>query len=210
MPQRGRPRGFDADAALERAVEVFWRQGYEGASVSDLTAAMGINKPSLYAAYGGKEELFRKAVARYAEQDMGYARDAFAQPTAYEVVASLLRDNVVAVTRLDRPAGCLSIQGGTACSTENASVAGFLAASRLVGERALADRFASAVADGDLPAHADPAALARFVSIVTEGQSVHAAAGVSRADLQQAAEIALAGFAAASGARLPEHATGTA
>ncbi|MEK8108978.1 TetR/AcrR family transcriptional regulator [Micromonospora sp. M12] len=68
MPQRGRPRGFDADEALERAVEVFWRQGYEGASVSDLTEAMGINKPSLYAAYGGKEELFRKAVARYAER----------------------------------------------------------------------------------------------------------------------------------------------
>ncbi|WCN81345.1 TetR/AcrR family transcriptional regulator [Micromonospora sp. LH3U1] len=207
MPQRGRPRGFDADEALERAVEVFWRQGYEGASVSDLTAAMGINKPSLYAAFGGKEELFRKVVARYAEQDMGYARDAFAQPTAYEVVATLLRENVLAVTRSDRPAGCLSIQGGTACSTENAPIAGFLAASRLAGEGALADRFARAVAEGDLPAHADPAALARFVMIVTEGQSVHAAAGVSRGDLRQAAEIALAGFAAASGARLPEHAT---
>ncbi|MET8122278.1 TetR/AcrR family transcriptional regulator [Micromonospora sp. NPDC005189] len=210
MPQRGRPRGFDADEALERAVEVFWRQGYEGASVSDLTAAMGINKPSLYAAYGGKEELFRKVVARYTEQDMGYARDAFAQPTAYEVVATLLRENVLAVTRPDRPAGCLSIQGGTACSTDNAPIAGFLAASRLAGEGALADRFARAVAEGDLPAHADPAALARFVMIVTEGQSVHAAAGVSRGDLQQAAEIALAGFAAASGARLPEQATHTA
>ncbi|SCE88502.1 transcriptional regulator, TetR family [Micromonospora coriariae] len=210
MPQRGRPRGFDADEALERAVEVFWRQGYEGASVSDLTAAMGINKPSLYAAYGGKEELFRKVVARYAEQDMGYARNALAQPTAYQVVATLLRDNVLAVTRPDRPAGCLSIQGGTACSTQNAPVAGFLAASRLAGERALADRFTSAVAEGDLPANADPAALARFVMIVTEGQSVHAAAGVSREDLHQAAEIALAGFAAASGARLPEPATDTA
>ncbi|RLP99421.1 TetR/AcrR family transcriptional regulator [Micromonospora sp. CV4] len=207
MPQRGRPRGFDAEAALERAVEVFWRQGYEGASVSDLTAAMGINKPSLYAAYGGKEELFRKVVARYAEQDMGYARNAIAQPTAYQVVATLLRDNVLAVTRPDRPAGCLSIQGGTACSDENAPVAGFLAASRLAGEHALAERFAGAVAEGDLPADADPAALARFVMIVTEGQAVHAAAGVSREDLQQAAEIALAGFAAASGARLPERAT---
>ncbi|MFE9192304.1 TetR/AcrR family transcriptional regulator [Micromonospora sp. NPDC007208] len=206
MPQRGRPRGFDADEALERAVEVFWRQGYEGASVNDLAEAMGINKPSLYAAYGGKEELFRKAVARYAEKDMGYARDAFAQPTAYEVVATLLRENVVAVTRTDRPAGCLSIQGGTSCSTENAPIAGFLASSRLAGEGALADRLARAVTDGDLPAHADPVALSRFVMIVTEGQAVHAAAGVSREDLRQAAEIALAGFAAASGARLPEQA----
>ncbi|WP_112619835.1 TetR/AcrR family transcriptional regulator [Micromonospora saelicesensis] len=207
MPQRGRPRGFDADEALERAVEVFWRQGYEGASVSDLSEAMGINKPSLYAAFGSKEELFRKAVALYAEKDMGYARDAFAQPTAYEVVATLLHENVVAVTRTDRPAGCLSIQGGTSCSTENAPIAGFLAASRLGGEGALADRLARALADGDLPAHADPVALARFVMIVTEGHAVHAAAGVSREDLRQAAEIALAGFVAASGARLPEQAT---
>ncbi|MGN9811789.1 TetR/AcrR family transcriptional regulator [Micromonospora sp. BQ11] len=207
MPQRGRPRGFDAEAALERAVEVFWRQGYEGTSLSDLTAAMGINRPSLYAAYGGKEELFRKVVARYADQDMLYARNALARPTAYEVVAALLRDNVLAVTRSDRPAGCLSIQGGTACSTENTTVAGFLAASRLAGEQALADRLARAVAEGDLPADADPAALARFVMIVTEGHAVHAAAGVSQADLLQAAEIALAGFAAASGARPAEHAT---
>ncbi|MEU8388925.1 TetR/AcrR family transcriptional regulator [Micromonospora sp. NPDC048842] len=207
MPQRGRPRGFDADEALERAVEVFWRQGYEGASMNDLAEAMGINKPSLYAAFGGKEELFRKAVARYAEKDMEYARDAFAQPTAYEVVATLLRENAIAVTRTDRPAGCLSIQGGTSCSTENASIAGFLATSRLGGEGALADRLARAVADGDLPAQADPVALARFVMIVTEGQAVHAAAGVSREDLRQAAEIALAGFVAASGARLPEQAS---
>lgn len=188
-------------------MEVFWRQGYEGASMNDLAEAMGINKPSLYAAFGGKEELFRKAVARYAEKDMEYARDAFAQPTAYEVVATLLRENAIAVTRTDRPAGCLSIQGGTSCSTENASIAGFLATSRLGGEGALADRLARAVADGDLPAQADPVALARFVMIVTEGQAVHAAAGVSREDLRQAAEIALAGFVAASGARLPEQAS---
>ncbi|MEU1750969.1 TetR/AcrR family transcriptional regulator [Micromonospora arida] len=174
--------------------------------MSDLSKAMGINKPSLYAAFGSKEELFRKAVARYAEKDMGYARDAFAQPTAYEVVATLLRENVVAPTRTDRPAGCLSIQGGTSCSTENAPIAGFLATSRLGGEGAHADRLARAVAEGDLPAHADPVALARFVMIVTEGQAVHAAAGVSREDLRQAAKIALAGFVAASGVRPPEQA----
>ncbi|MGW0213103.1 TetR/AcrR family transcriptional regulator [Micromonospora chokoriensis] len=203
MPQRGRPRGFDADEALGRALEVFWRQGYEGASVSDLTAAMGINKPSLYAAYGSKEGLFRKVVARYADEDMEYARDAFAQPTAYEVVATMLRENVLAVTRPDRPAGCLSIQGGTACATENAPIAEFLAASRLAGERALAERLGRAVGEGDLPADADPVALARFVMIVTEGHAIHAAAGVTREELQQAAEIALTGFAAASGARLP-------
>ncbi|MGK5442707.1 TetR/AcrR family transcriptional regulator [Micromonospora sp. URMC 105] len=203
MPQRGRPRGFDAEEALDRAKDVFWRQGYEGASLADLTAAMGINKPSLYAAYGSKEELFRKVVTRYAERDMAYARGALAQPTAYEVVATLLRENVLALTRSDCPAGCLSIQGGTAGGTDSAPVAEFLAASRLTGERALAERLARAVAEGDLPADADPAALARFVAVVTEGHAVHAAAGVSRADLQQSAEIALAGFAAAAGVASP-------
>ncbi|MEH0826520.1 MULTISPECIES: TetR/AcrR family transcriptional regulator [unclassified Micromonospora] len=203
MPQRGRPRGFDAEEALDRAMDVFWRQGYEGASLADLTAAMGINKPSLYAAYGSKEELFHKVVARYAERDMAYARDALAQPTAYEVVATLLRDNVVALTRSDCPAGCLSIQGGISGGTDSAPIAEFLAASRLTGERALAERLARAVAEGDLPADADPAALARFVSVVTEGHAVHAAAGASRADLQQSAEIALAGFAAVAGVASP-------
>ncbi|GAA4563965.1 TetR/AcrR family transcriptional regulator [Micromonospora coerulea] len=198
MPQIGRPRAFDAEAALDRAVEVFWRQGYEGASLTDLTNAMGINKPSLYAAYGNKEGLFRKVVARYADVEMAYARDALTQPTAYEVAAAMLRANVVALTRPDRPAGCLSIQGGTACSTENAGIAAFLAASRLAGEQALAERFARAVEEHDLPEGADPVALARFVSIVTEGQAVHAAAGVTRAQLEQAAEIALHAFAAAA------------
>ncbi|MFD0516651.1 TetR/AcrR family transcriptional regulator [Paractinoplanes durhamensis] len=76
----GRPRGFDAEAALDRAIEVFWRQGYEGASLSDLTEAMGINRPSLYAAYGNKDDLFRLAVARYAEVDMAYAKEALRSP----------------------------------------------------------------------------------------------------------------------------------
>ena len=196
MPQQGRPRSFDAEVALEQAIDVFWRYGYEGASLTALTSAMGINKPSLYAAYGNKENLFRAAVGRYAEVEMAYARDALTQPTAYEVAAALLRANVVALTRPDRPAGCLSIQGGTACGADNPGVAEFLAASRMAGEHALASRFAAAVAEGDLPEDADPAALARFVMIVAEGQAVHAAAGVSRADLEKSAEIALRAFAA--------------
>src|SRR5947208_1855466 len=108
---RGRPRGFDADTTLDRAIEVFWRRGYEGASLGELTEAMGINKPSLYAAYGNKEELFRRAVARYAEGDMAYARAALAEPTAYRVIEKFLRDNADALTRPDRPSGCLSVQG---------------------------------------------------------------------------------------------------
>lgn len=188
MAERGRPRGFDADTALDRAVEVFWRHGYEGASLGDLTEAMGINRPSMYAAYGNKEQLFRLALARYAEADMAYAREALQQPTAYAVIESFLRANADAVTRPDRPAGCLSIQGGLAAGSE---IAEFLAASRLAGEQALAARLARAVDEGDLPAGTDAGALARYVMSVSEGNAVHAAAGVDRAGLHATVDIAL-------------------
>jgi AcrR family transcriptional regulator len=190
----GRPRTFDEEEALDRAVEVFWRQGYEGASLTDLTAAMGVNKPSLYAVYGSKEQLFRRVVGRYTERDMAYARTALAEPTALGVARTLLHENAKALTREDHPPGCLSIQGGLSCGPDNAGVSSFLAASRLTGEQALAERFAAAVAEGDLPAGTDPAALARYVMVVAEGQSVHAAAGVGRGQLQETVEIALRAF----------------
>ncbi|WP_285626737.1 TetR/AcrR family transcriptional regulator [Kineosporia sp. NBRC 101677] len=189
--ERGRPRGFDADQALDRAVEVFWRHGYDGTSLSDLTSAMGINRPSLYAAYGNKEQLFRRAVARYAEVDMAYAREALQQPTAYQVVESFLRANADALTRPDRPAGCLSIQGGLSASSGNEQIAEFLAASRRSGEEALAQRLGQAVEEGDLPADTDAAALARYVMVVSEGNAVHAAAGASRGQLHSTVDLAL-------------------
>ncbi len=195
----GRPRTFDEDEALERAVEVFWRQGYEGTSITDLTTAMGVNKPSLYAVYGGKADLFRRVVAHYAEHDMAYTQAALAEPTALRVVHRFLNDNVIALTRDDKPPGCLSIQGGLSCSTENQDVAQFLAASRLGGEQAFADRFRRAIQDGDLSADADPDALARFLMVISEGQAVHAAAGVTREALQQTATIAEQAFEALCG-----------
>ncbi|WP_045743385.1 MULTISPECIES: TetR/AcrR family transcriptional regulator [Actinoplanes] len=189
--KRGRPRAFDTDVALDRAVEVFWRRGYEGASLSELTAAMGIERPSMYAAFGNKEDLFRLAVARYAEVDMAYVRVALAQPTAYQVIETFLRTNADALTRSDRPAGCLSIQGGLACGTDDGRVATFLAESRLTGERALAERLSRAVAEGDLPEGTDPDRLARYVMVVSEGNAVHAAAGVGRESLYATIDLAL-------------------
>ncbi|MGD1225673.1 TetR/AcrR family transcriptional regulator [Streptomyces krungchingensis] len=191
MAMRGRPRGFDADAALDRAVEVFWRQGYEGASLTDLTEAMGINRTSMYAAFGNKEELFHRAVARYAEADMAYAREALVKPTAHEVIESFLRANADALTRADRPSGCLSVQGGLAEGGDSGRIARFLADSRLAGEQALARRLARAVEEGDLPVGTDPHALARYVMVVSEGNAVHAAAGAARAALHATVDIAL-------------------
>ncbi|MGW8565334.1 TetR/AcrR family transcriptional regulator [Isoptericola sp. NPDC055881] len=189
--RRGRPREFDVDEALDRAIEVFWRHGYEGASLAQLTAAMGINRPSMYAAFGSKEELFHRAVSRYAEVDMAYARQALQEPTAYEVARAFLHANVEALTRPDRPSGCLSVQGGLAAGGDGGRAAAFLAQSRLRGERAMAERFARAVVEGDLPVGTDATDLARFVMAVSEGHAVHAAAGVDRASLRASADIAL-------------------
>ena len=111
MAARGRPREFDIDDALDKAIEVFWRQGYEGTTLDDLTDAMQISRPSLYAAFGNKEATFKQAVARYADVDMAYVSDALAEPTARQVAERYLRENVAAITTPGKPAGCLSIQG---------------------------------------------------------------------------------------------------
>src|SRR5712672_80887 len=110
MP-RGRPRDFDVDEALDRALEVFWRRGYEGASLPDLTAAMGINRPSLYAAFGSKEGLFRRALDRYAEGPAAYVREALDEPTARRVAERLLGGAAERLTDPRNPGGCLVVQG---------------------------------------------------------------------------------------------------
>jgi AcrR family transcriptional regulator len=113
VAERGRPREFDLDVALDAAIEVFWRQGYEGTTLDDLTRAMGINRPSLYAACGNKEETFMRAVARYAQVDMAHVDEALGQPTARAVAKHFVRSNVLAITDPSKPPGCLSIQGGS-------------------------------------------------------------------------------------------------
>src|SRR5262249_47732372 len=112
----GRPREFDVAQALDRALLVFWRNGYEGASIAELTAAMGINPPSLYAAFGNKEALFRKALDRYVELHAKFWHDAFEAETARGVVEHLLRESVDFLTDPRNPPGCLLVRGGLACS----------------------------------------------------------------------------------------------
>jgi AcrR family transcriptional regulator len=190
-PATGRPRAFDEEAVLDRAAEVFWRHGYEGASLSALTGAMGINRPSLYAAFGSKRQLFERAFARYHGTKVADARAALGQPTAYAVVEAFLRSSADGLTADDQPAGCLSIQGGLACSAENARVSEILAAGRAATESALVERLSRASEEGDLPDGVDARSLARFVMALSEGHAVHAAAGASREDLQGSVDIAL-------------------
>ena len=191
---RGRPRAFDLDAALDAAIEVFWRQGYEGTSLADLTDAMGINRPSLYNAFGNKEDTFKLAVDRYARVDMAYVDAALAAPTAFEVAERYLHDNAEAVTTRGRPPGCLSIQGGLSASPEDDRVVQYLAERRALGEARFAERFARAIAEGDLDAPEDPAELAKYVNTVSAGLAVQAAGGATRAELLRVVSRALRAF----------------
>jgi AcrR family transcriptional regulator len=187
----GRPRAFDADAALDRALEVFWQKGYEGAALSDLTSAMGINRPSLYAAFGNKETLFKKVVERYAGGPAAYTLAALEEPTARAVVERMLRGVIEATTNPATPAGCLMVQAALAAGDEADPVRRELAARRTAVVVALQRRLERARAEDDLSAGADPAALAQYVVVVIQGIAVQAASGASREALELAAEVAL-------------------
>jgi AcrR family transcriptional regulator len=189
--QLGRPRGFDADRALDRALAIFWRDGYEGASLPALTKAMGINRPSLYAAFGNKEALFRKALERYEGGPAGYARRALKQPTAREVVEALLKGIVALLTRPQNPGGCLMVQGALACGENAKPVRHELAARRAAGVAAIRRRFQRAIDEGDLSANADATVLARFVATVMHGLAVQAASGASRKELLRVKDMFL-------------------
>ncbi|HEX2448481.1 MAG TPA: TetR/AcrR family transcriptional regulator [Methyloceanibacter sp.] len=190
----GRPRSFCKEHALDRALEVFWRKGYEGTSISDLTAAMGINPPSLYAAFGNKEGLFYQALERYAETHESFIRDALALPTAREAVAALLRGSADALTDKKNPAGCLLVQGIAGAGEHAKCISDALCEQRKAIEKSIRERLKRAKIEGDLPKDADAAALARFVATVTQGMSVQAAAGASRSELRRVAETALRAF----------------
>jgi AcrR family transcriptional regulator len=190
MP-RGRPREFDADVALDRALRVFREKGYEGASLADLTKAMGINRPSLYAAFGDKETLFRKALDRYVEEAGACIRDALGEPTARAAVERLFRGTADALTAPQSPRGCLLVQGALSCGEDAGAIRDELASRRSASVVALRKRFERALVEGDLPRSADPADLARFVATVLQGMSVQAAGGASRAELRRIGETAL-------------------
>lgn len=188
---RGRPRGFNPEEALDRALEVFWRQGFEGTSLTDLTRAMGINRPSLYATFGNKDALFRKVLARYASGPASYFKAALAEPTARKVVEKLLLGATCDLAAARSPRGCLAVQGGLACGKESAGVQRDLTAFREAGVAAIRERFVRARREGDLPRDANPSDLARYVAALLHGLAVESAGGASAADLRRVAKLAL-------------------
>jgi AcrR family transcriptional regulator len=189
-----RPREFDIDEALDRALRVFWRKGYEGASLSDLTRAMRVSRPSMYAAFGNKEALFRKALDRYVEGPGAYFREALREPTARAVVERLWGDAAELLSEPKTPRGCLMVQGALACGDAAEPVRRELTARRASLVVALRERFERAVAEGDLPPDASPSDLARYAATITHGMSVQAASGASREELKRVVGLALRGW----------------
>jgi len=191
MASRGRPRTFDVDAALDSAIDVFWRHGYAGAGLTELTEAMGIGRPSLYSAFGDKAQLFQTALERYVDRNMGYVVDALAQPTAHAVAEAFLTGNARAVTMPGDPPGCLSVQ---AMVTDEGDAFMKLRHNRAVIEQRLAERFRQAVEDGDLDPDEKPLELASYLIMLTTGFAIRAADGSTRDTLLALAGRALANF----------------
>ena len=186
----GRPREFDVDNALERAMELFWRQGYEGTSLADLTRELGLTRPSLYAAFGSKEGLFLKALDLY-EARAGYRQAALTAPTAAAYARALLEGAADLHGDKRNPPGCLGVQGALACAPHSDSIRKELIRRRKIGENKILDRLKRAKAEGDLLPEADPADLARYLSIVIYGMTIQAAGGATRKELRGAADLAL-------------------
>ena len=187
----GRPRAFDPEKALDQALTVFWKRGYEGTSVSDLTAAMGINPPSLYAVFGNKEALFKRALDRYEAMRNERWQAAFAAPTAREAMLSLLLATADALSDRNMPKGCLIVQGALCCDEDCENVKLDLEARRAAGQAMIRERLVAAKKEGDLPADADPQTLAAYINVVLQGMAVQAAGGANRKDLRAITETAM-------------------
>lgn len=190
-PKMGRPRSFSDAAALDAAMRVFWEKGYEGASLDDLTQAMGINRSSLYATFEDKETLFRLVMDRYAAGPLAFLFEALKQPTARAVVEALLRATVKFLSDSTHPRGCLSLQGGLACGSGAETVNQAMIDWRKSGLSHIQKRMQQARDEGDLPKDIDPKDFARYVSIVVNGLGVQAANGATRTEMNRAVTMAL-------------------
>ncbi|MBS0446086.1 MAG: TetR/AcrR family transcriptional regulator [Proteobacteria bacterium] len=189
---RGRPLSFDRDAALERAMHVFWEHGYEAASISDLTSAMGISPPSLYSAFGDKERLFLEAIERYNQGPGGFGQRALTEePTARGAIQRLLEDAAAELTRACHPLGCMMVMAATNCSVAAEHVQTALAKRRALGIASIESRIRRGVDDGELPPGADASALANFYATVYQGMSMQAKDGATYDSLMATAASAM-------------------
>jgi AcrR family transcriptional regulator len=195
---RGRPRSFDRDAALDAAMEVFWRKGYEATSISDLTDAMGINPPSLYAAFGDKEQLFMAAIERYSDE-RGESCPYACEPTARGAIQRLLTYMANELTGSGHPRGCMMMMAATTSSNASEVLQKALAAKRAGARESMKGRIRQGIKEGDVPADTDAGALADFFSTVVAGMSMQARDGASRKSLLATVDNAMLAFPAVVG-----------
>jgi AcrR family transcriptional regulator len=180
------------DEALGAALRVFWSKGYEGASLTDLTEAMGVTRPSLYAAFGNKEELFHKALDLYEREKLAYVGEALKAPSSREVVERLLRGALEMQTSDAEPKGCMRIISSVTCSAEAESIRDDLMTRRQSSQRAICERLERAKAEGDLPPNSDVDGLCGFLSAILQGLALQARSGASKAQLESLVETSLA------------------
>lgn len=195
MTERGRPRSFDRAAALQRAMEVFWAQGYDGTSMTDLIAAMAVNSPSIYAAFGSKEALFREAVALYRATEGGRIWGAMTTaPSARAAIDTVLRVSAEEFTRIRKPRGCLIVLGALHTDDGNEAVHRELQELRAENMKMLLLRLKRGVVEGELPDGPDWRAIATFYITVQQGMSIQARDGASRRALLAVADCAMAAW----------------
>lgn len=206
MATRGRPRAFDRDAALRHALRAFWEHGYEGTSMATLVEAMSINSSSLYSAFGGKEQLFREAVALYGRTEGAHTGQALCrEPTAREAVAAMLHDNIDAYCDPSHPAGCLVVLGAINYPPGHSDVRDHLTGLRREVIDQVRQRLTQGIADGDVPAGTDTQAIALFYTTVLDGLSIQARDGHSSVALHAVADAAVAAWDPLLGRPRPQH-----
>jgi AcrR family transcriptional regulator len=188
---RGRPLRFNQEDALESALQVFWSRGYEGASMSELVEALGINKPSIYATFGNKETLFHKALAKYLAGPVAFVGKAISEPTAKQVAETFLKGAVEFYTDKSHPPGCMVVQGALTCGQGSELIQQELLSHRQKLEKSFKRRFDLAKTQGDLPPNVDSSDLAKYLTTIHQGMSVQATSGASKKELLAVVELAL-------------------
>jgi len=197
---RGRPREFDELKALDQAMLVFWRLGYEGASVADLTGAMGITAPSLYAAFGSKEGLYRRVLERYQTGPGAYTWTALTEePTARGAIERVLRESARVFTRRKHPPGCMISTAVLRCAEAHQPVADLVASLRASAVELFRERIARGIDAGELPPGTDASAMARYHGALLQGMSVQAQDGASEAELLGLVDVAMRAWGGGAG-----------
>jgi TetR/AcrR family transcriptional regulator, copper-responsive repressor len=196
--RRGRPATFDRAAALKAAVLLFWRHGYDGTSISMLTEAMGVTPPTLYSAFGSKEQLYCEALDAYQHGDGDDARTSTQKLSAYQVVEAYLRGSAVRLTMSNAGPGCLLLNGSIQCGIDAKGAVKATAAARTKALQRFVTLLHNAQERGEIASSADTLILARFYMGVAQGMAIQAADGASTRELFAFADVALSAWPAGS------------